>query len=236
MWSANKDENFEQILKIFQNIDDLELSYYGQIVKLRIQVIRTLQSKLKESDKDLVLRDYIFDHLWLLDPGWERAKGTEHAETKVNEFLKANSNALKGAEKKARIDIGYRTTGGKHVIVELKRATIAVPLDDLTKQIRKYRDGAKRILEKTGYKEWPLEIICLVGKPPPEWSDSSGTGKKGVIESLKTVVARIVFYDELLTNAQQAYGDYLDEHIKVDKLWGVFEAIDDFAPPQKVSS
>ena len=41
-----KDENLEQILEICQNIDDLELSYYGQIVKLRIQVVRTLQNKL----------------------------------------------------------------------------------------------------------------------------------------------------------------------------------------------
>lgn len=228
-----KDENLEQILDIFQNIDDLELSYYGQIVKLRIQVIRTLQNKLKQNDKELVLRDYIFDHLWLLDPGWERTKGSEHAETQVNEFLKKNSKSLKGAEKKARIDIGYRTTGGKHVIVELKRASVSVPLDDLTKQIRKYRDGVKKILEKTSFKAWPIEIICLVGVPPPEWKDGSGTGPKGVTESLKTVDARIVFYDELLTNAQQAYGDYLDEHVKVDKLWEVFGAIDDFAPPTK---
>lgn len=148
-----KDENLGQILEIFQNIDDLELSYYGQIVKLRIEVIRTLKDKLKENDKELVLRDYIFDHLWLIDSGWERTKGSEHAETLLKEFLKKNSDALRGAEKKARIDIGYRTTGGKHVIVELKRASIAVPLDDLTKQIRKYRDGAKKILEKTTFKD-----------------------------------------------------------------------------------
>ena len=228
-----KDESLEQILEIFQKIDDLELSYYGQIVKLRVGVIRTLQNKLKENDKELVLRDYIFNHLWLLDPGWERTKGSEHAETQVNAFLQQNTSQLKGAEKKGRIDIGYRTTGGKHVIVELKRASVAVPLDDLTKQIRKYRDGVKKILEKTGFRNWPIEIICLVGKPPPEWDDSSGTGRIGVIESLKTVDARIVFYDELLTNAQQAYADYLDEHIKIDKLWDVFEAIDDFAPPKK---
>ena len=228
-----QDENLEQILEIFQSIDDLELSYYGQIVRMRVHVIRTLQNKLKQNDKELVLRDYIFDHLWLLDPGWERAKGSEHAETQVNAFLKQNSASLKGAEKKGRIDIGYRTTGGKHVIVELKRASVTVPLDDLTKQIRKYRDGVKKILAKTGLDNWPIEIICLLGKPPPEWDDASGTGRSGVIESLKAVDAHIVFYDELLVNAQQAYGDYLDEHVKVDKLWEVFEAIDDFAPPAK---
>lgn len=225
-----KDENLDQILEIFRSIDDLELSYYGQIVKMRIEVIRTLKSKLKANDKELVLRDYIFKHLWLLDPGWERAKGSEHAETQVNEFLKSNTDKLSQAEKKARIDIGYWTTAGKHIIVELKRASVATPLDDLTKQIRKYRDGTKKILEKTSQKDWPIEIICLVGKPPPEWNDSSGTGRKGVLETLKTVDARIVFYDELLTNAEQAYADYLETTMETDKLWAIFDAIDNFAP------
>jgi Histidine kinase-, DNA gyrase B-, and HSP90-like ATPase len=229
-----KDESLDQILEIFKNIDDLELSYYGQIVLLRVNVIRTLQKKLSQNDKELVLRDYIFEHLWLLDPAWERTKGTEHAETLVNAFLKKDTENLSAAEKKARIDIGYRTSSGKHVIVELKRASVAVPIDDLIKQIRKYRDGAKKILEKTTYKNWPIEIVCLVGEPPPEWKESSGTGPKGVADSLKAVDARIVFYDELLTNAQQAYADYLEEHIKVDKLWAVFQAIDNFAPPPKL--
>ncbi|MFN4009862.1 MAG: ATP-binding protein [Pannonibacter sp.] len=228
-----KGESIEHILEIFKNIDELELSYYGQIVKLRIGVIRTLQDKLKKDDKELVLRDYIFDHLWLLDPAWERAKGSEHAETLVQKFLDDNTAKLKGKAKTARIDIGYRTTGGKHVIVELKRASVAVPVDELSRQIRIYRDGAKKILEKTTYKNWPIEIICLLGKPPPEWNDASGTGPIGVAQTLKTVDARIVFYDELLTNAESAYADYLEEHVKVDKLWGVFEAIDDFTPPEK---
>lgn len=228
-----KDESVEHILEIFKSIDDLELSYYGQIVKLRIGVIRTLQDKLKKNDKELVLRDYIFDHLWLLDPSWERTKGSEHAETLVQKFLDDNTAKLKGKAKTARIDIGYRTTGGKHVIVELKRASVAVPVDELARQIRTYRDGTKKILEKTTFKNWPIEIICLLGKPPPEWNDASGTGPTGVIDTLRTVDARIVFYDELLTNAESAYADYLDEHVKVDKLWGVFEAIDDFTPPPK---
>jgi hypothetical protein len=228
-----KDENLDEVLSIFQSIDDLELSYYGQIVRGRVEIIKALQEKLDQNEKELLLRDYIFQHLWLLDPSWERTKGTEHAETLVGKFLKQNTKELKGNAKKARIDIGYRTTSGKHVIVELKRASVAVPLDDLTKQIRKYRDGARKVLEKTAYKDWPMEIICLVGKPPPEWEDVPGTGPQGVVDGLKILGARIVFYDELLTNAQQAYADYLDAHVKIDKLWGVFDAIENFSPPVK---
>jgi hypothetical protein len=69
----------------------------------------------------------------------------------------------------------------------------------------------------------------VLGKPPPEYA--TATGPQGVQKSLAAVDARIVFYDELLTNAQQAYADYLEAHVKIDKLWGVFKAIDDFAPP-----
>jgi hypothetical protein len=225
------DESLSDILAIFREIDDLELSYYGQIVKLRVGVIRALQDKLSRNDKEAVLRDYIVDHLGLLDTSWERARGSEHVETTVNKFLKENTKSLPKAEKRNRIDIGYRASSGKHVIIELKRASVAVPLDTLTKQIRKYRDGARRILDKSAYKGWPLEIVCLLGKAPPEYE--TATGPVGVQKSLAAVDARIVFYDELLNNAQQAYADYLEAHVKIDKLWGVFQAIDNFAPPPK---
>lgn len=225
------DDTLDHILQVFKSVDDLEVSYYGQIVKMRVKVITTLQDKLKANEKELVLRDYIFDHLWLLDPSWERAKGTENAEKKMTSFLKENTASLTKEEKKGRIDIGYRTTAGKHIIIELKRASVAVPLDDLVKQVRKYRDGARKVLEKTDFKNWPIEIICLLGEPPPEHKDALGTGPKGVEDALKNVDARIVFYDQLLDSALRAYADYLEAHKKKDKLWGVFAAIDNFAPP-----
>lgn len=224
------DDAIDHVLQVFRSVDDLEVSYYGQIVKMRVKVITTLQEKLTANDKELVLRDFIFNHLWLLDPSWERTKGTENAEKKMENFLKENSDSLTSEEKKGRVDIAYRTTAGKHVIIELKRASIAVPLDDLVKQVRKYRDGARKILDKTEYKGWPIEIICLVGEPPPEYKDALGTGPQGVADALKNVDARIVFYDQLLDNAYKAYADYLEAHKKKDRLWGVFSAIDNFAP------
>jgi hypothetical protein len=225
-----EDGSLDQVLQIFKSVDDLEVSYYGQIVKMRLKVITTLQEKLEANEKELVLRDYIFNHLWLLDPSWERVKGTENAEKKIATFLNENTSRLSDTEKAARIDIGYRTVAGKHVIIELKRASVAVPIDDLVKQVRKYRDGTLKILEQTEFKSWPIEIICLLGKPPPEYDESVGTGRKGVADALKNVDARIVFYDQLLDSALRAYGEYLEEHKKHDKLWGVFTAIDDFAP------
>jgi len=224
------DDALDHVLQIFKSVDDLEVSYYGQIVKMRVRVITKLQEQLKANAKEKVLQEYIYNHLWLMDPSWERAKGTDNVETKMEAFLKENTAGLSQSQKAGRIDIGYRTIVGKHVIIELKRASVAVPLDDLVKQVRKYRDGARKVLDKTDYKNWPIEIICLLGEPPPEYKDAIGTGPKGVADALKNVDARIVFYDQLLDSAQQAYVEYLEAHKKKDKLWGVFAAIDNFAP------
>ena len=221
------DENIEPILQVFNDIDDLQLSYYGQIVKLRLGVIKTLGEKLNTDQKEIVIRDHIYEHLWLLDPSWERVKGSEAKEKRITNFLKEDSEGLTGQERRARIDIGYRTAQGRHVIIELKRASVQTPVDELTQQIRKYRRGAKQLIAKTNFPEWPVDIICLVGKPPPEWNE--GDGKVDVENALASVEARLMFYDSLLDQSQRAYEDYLEEHKKIDRLWKIFEDIDDFA-------
>ena len=171
-------------------------------------------------------RPYLFKHLWLIDPSWERAKGTQNIETKINEFLKSDTEKLSAKEKLARIDIAYRTTTGKHVIVELKRSNVSPPIDKLVAQVRKYRNGVKKILDKSEYANWPIEIICLLGTFPPEYKEADGP--KQVKDALDAVDARIVMYDQLVDSAQKIYSDYLTAHKKVDKLSGIFDSIDEF--------
>jgi len=220
------------VLPIFKDIDRLELSYYGQIVNLRLGVIRKLQEMMQTDVKEKIIQEHVFDHLWLIDPSWERAKGTEHLETKIKTFLDADTAKLSDTEKKARIDIAYRTASGSHVIIELKRASVATPVDLLAAQVRKYRRGVRKIIDQSEYTNWPIQIVCLVGTPPPEWNEPDG--KQEVAETLATVDARLVFYDQLVDNAQKSYADYLEAHKKVDRLWDVFTSIDDFVPKESL--
>ena len=221
------DQNIEPILEIFSDIDDLELSYYGQIVKLRLGIITTLEERLDNNDKEIVIQNHIYNHLWLVDPSWERVKGTETMEKTLGNFLRQNTQNLTPEQRKARIDIGYRTASGRHVIIELKRSSVSTPVDDLARQIRKYRDGAKRLITQSNYADWPLDIICLVGSPPPEWNGESG--RQDVQTTLASVDARLVFYDQLLDNARRGYSDYLERHKEIDKLWKIFQGIEDFS-------
>ena len=165
--------------------------------------------------------------MWLLDPSWERVTGSEAMERRVTIFLNEATAKLSDQEMKARIDIGYRTAQGRHVIIELKRASVTVSVDELTPQIRKYRDGARDLIAQSDYPDWPLDIVCILGKPPREWRRERG--REDVEATLNSVNARLMFYDQLLDHSRRAYADYLEKHKKIDKLWKIFEGINDFA-------
>ena len=215
------DANLPEVLPFFEEIDDLEISYYGQIVKGRVKEINVLRNITEEDATEKVIQEYLFDHLWLLDPSWERAKGTERLETSVANFLKENTAELTEEERRARVDIGYRTLSGRHVIIELKRYSFRPNVHDLAKQIDKYLQGAEKIISKSG-QDWPVEIICVLGNSP------SGDPYK-IQKTLEAVRAKVVLYDQLLDNAYAAYQNYFEKYKKIDKLGKLLESIDNFS-------
>lgn len=222
------DQSIEQVLKIFKNVDDLQLSYYGQIVSLRLEIIENLINFLNDDAKEKEIQEFLFQNLWLLDPSWERVKGTEIMESGISKWLRESSAHLSEEERKARIDIGYRRASGQHVVIELKRRSASINLGQLINQIGVYRDGVLKKVEEMDqtYALWPVEIICVVGKRPIEWQRRNGP--ETVKDTLKVYGARLIFYDEILTNAKNSYGDYLKSHENVDPLWKIFKEIDDF--------
>lgn len=221
------DDNLESAIVMFRELDSLEATLYGQIVQQRITVIRALQAKVDRNAKERVIQEFIFDHLWLLDPSWERTEASEVMESRVGTLFAAVDATLSDDEKKARLDIKYRNTAGKHVIIELKRPERSVSVYDLAKQIQKYRSGMLKILEKVGNPHEPVEFVCLLGKAPMEWRDPDG--KRTVENVLGVLNARYVNYDALLDSAFQAYHNYLERAKIVDSLGEVISAIEDYA-------
>ena len=78
------DENLDTVISMFQELDVLEATLYGQIVQQRMTVIRTLQEKVDQKARERAIQEYIFDHLWLLDPSWERVEASEVMEIRVD--------------------------------------------------------------------------------------------------------------------------------------------------------
>lgn len=222
------DESLDEVLKLFEDLDSLEYNLYGQIVHQRIAVIRTLQEKVDQNALEKAIQQYIFDHLWLIDPAWERADASEHMETRVEKLFEKIDAGLSQAEQDARIDIQYRKTTGAHVIIELKRPDRKVGLYELAEQVEKYRSGMQKILEKMNIGNEPIQIICLLGEQPREYANPSGPTL--VANVLSQSSARVVLYEMLLADAYKAYDNYLKERKSIDRLDGIIQAIEDYAP------
>ena len=116
--------NLDAVVQIFSELDDIEASLYYQITKGRLEVIENLAKGLEDNVLERVLQELIYDHLWLLDPSWDRATETPTMEKTVISAFKEISDNLNDEERKGRLDIKYKKITGKHVIIELKRGSI----------------------------------------------------------------------------------------------------------------
>ncbi|WP_053061393.1 ATP-binding protein [Paenibacillus sp. VT-400] len=199
-------ENLQALSEVFGRLDDLEASLYYQIIKERIEVIRVLQDKVDANDLEKVIQEHLFNHLWLLDPSWERATDSDYMEQRIDKVFGALDADLSDEERRARLDIRYKNVSGKNVVIELKRPDRVVDYWELGRQIDKYRTAMQRILDETGAKE-PLEFICVLGRPLRGWEDSRK--REEDVAKLKSQDARVVLYPELIRNAMQAYQSYL---------------------------
>ncbi len=221
------DEGVPTLLELFSEVDGLEANLYGQIVRSRVGVLRALEDKVDSNALEKVIQKYLFDHLWLIDPSWERADATDYMERQVDKVIDQVTSTLTATEKRARIDIGYRKTAGKHVIVELKRPRVNTTSFKLAEQVSKYRSGMTKVLKKANLDKEPVEIVIVLGKPPSDWSNPGGETASQA--TLNAQGARIIFYESLLETSSRIYADYLAHRKDVDKLQKLMAAIDDFS-------
>ena len=213
-------ETLPTFLEILGNFDDFEASLYYQIIQERLRIISALKDKVEDNSVEKTIQKFLYEHLWLLDPSWDRATETPYMEQNVQkEFEDIQAKELlTDPELNGRYDIKYKKTAGKHVIIELKRANRKLDQHDLVKQVEKYGGALKKIIQNTGKNE-PVEMVCLVGKPLVQWADADGreTSRRAMAEQN----VRVVLYDELIEDAYRNYNAFLQlrhEHGRVYRL------------------
>jgi hypothetical protein len=213
--------DLERLLDLFKDFDELEAAHYWHITKTRVAVLQKFE-KIAPKARETVIRDYIFDHLWLLDPSWERASTDKRMEESVTKEWKKLDAGLKTDERRGRIDIRYRTAAGKHIIIELKKYDRAVTAEDLSTQVRKYQTALRKCLIKAypDEKEHAIETICLLGSPPLP-ADQSKMNR----ELLAASQTRYITYDQLIRQTRESYADYLDKNTKLSRIQKLVERI-----------
>ena len=218
-----KDVLSVEFQKIFHQLDDIEASHYHEITKSRLQVIRKFEEEIVDKEAlEKVAQKYLFEHLWLLDPTWGPvgdSKVIEQILTK--ELLEVVPDAGTGA----RVDIAYRTSTGRHVIIELKRPGLAsVDVYDLIKQGAKYRAATKKYLtnhpDLGGYSgSIPAIDVYFVTEEKPRTTDGD------VLTTLRNANMQAFTYKGMIANARRAYQEYLDKTPNVTKIEDIIRNI-----------
>nr|WP_225623280.1 hypothetical protein [Klebsiella michiganensis] len=204
-----------KLLPLLAKQDDLEATLYYEIAKSRVDVIKQFENLVDKNEKEKVLQKYLFTHLWLLDPSWERANGTERMETNVQKEWDDIDAGLSDDEKKGRLDIKYRNTAGVHLIIELKRASVKTSAYALTGQGAKYKQAVEKCSRKVEPNKEPhVQVIFVLGE---EISDID-RGQKWVDSMMEGVNGRIVYYETLIDGALRSYGDYLQKQEKIAQI------------------
>ncbi|MBF0752135.1 MULTISPECIES: ATP-binding protein [unclassified Pasteurella] len=207
---------------ILQSIDDIEESYFYDVTKQRLGIIEKFKNLVDENQKEKVVQEYLYNHLWLLDPSWERTTESYIEQPLTDEIKRICPEIECGA----RVDIAYKAITGKHVIIEMKRPLVKTDIFGLAQQGAKYRSATQEWYRNNqGLDEISsIEIYFLIGSQSKDRIYK--TAEKNVIDGqLQSINAKILTYDELITKANQAYNTYLTSRSEVRRIKELIDAI-----------
>lgn len=209
----------EDLLPLLAKQDDYEAALWADILRSRVEAISAFQGITLADQKEKVLQEHLFQHLWLIDPAWERATASERME----EHLKRVDPGIlaidaDGEELTGRFDIRYATASGTHVIVELKRYSVTGDIDVLVTQGRKYYTAMASILEQQNRAKEPIEVVFVLGRKPTAKNAAARPPEQYIADALANINGRYVLYDQLIENASRQYEDYLTASKKSQDL------------------
>ncbi|HEP0305516.1 TPA: ATP-binding protein [Providencia rettgeri] len=218
------DLNSLNFKEIFASINDIEASMFYDITSQRLKVIEKFERISDRTGNELekVVQEYLYDHLWLLDPSWERVTGSSTIEqTLTTELKQINPEAKTGA----RIDIAFKTVSGKHVIIEMKRPSVSLDIMELVGQGRKYMDAMTQWFINNPNSchngNIPnIEIIFLLGKG---YKDSHN--HHFIISQLASINGKVLTYSDLIIQSKQAYAEYQKRKNEAEKIKTIIDAI-----------
>ena len=217
-------QNISAFTKVFADLAEIEASHYYQIVNERLQVIEALDQMVEENELERMVQDYLCDHLWLLDPSWERATDALYIEQKVKTAFEGIKAQLTPDEENGRVDIRYKKATGQHIIIELKRPALKLNDSELIGQVDKYRTALRALLDQSGDIHQPIEIVCIVGEKLKQWTNPAE--REMSEKSLAAKSIRVVLYQELIKDAYRSYREFLDKRKEAGRVCRLIQNIE----------
>ena len=217
-------ENIAAFLEVAGRLDDIEATMYYQIVQERLAVIKKMQDVVSDGSLEKVIQDHLSKNLWLLDPSWDRGTEAPIVEQAFKTQFDTINAGLSQEELDARLDIRYKKASNKHLIIELKKGDRVVKSQEITSQVYKYFSATKKIMATLEQPE-PFEIIVLLGNHL-DGKNYDEDVYQATKEALKAYNCRIMYYDELLRNAQNLYSDFLEQNKNLSTLSDIINELE----------
>ena len=215
--------NLSAVVETFSQLDDIEATWYYEITAGRLDVIKKFSDHIKGNALEKIIQKHIYNHLWLLDPSWDRATETPTMERTVRCAFKKIKETHK--IKKGRIDIQYKKTSGKHIIIELKRGSVKTSTPSIMAQLDLYIDALEEELKRTNNDDQvSIEAICIVGKYLDDWNTPKR--KQQSVKSLDAKNIRVVTYQQLIKDAESSYNQYLQKRQDKGRIREILDEID----------
>ena len=219
-------DNLEVFQHIFDDLSDIDATLYYQIANERLEIIKKLKDNVETDVLEKLIQSHIYKNLWLIDPAWERASESSYLEERVSTAFDKITAKLTDEEKKARFDIRYATTWGKHLIIELKRASVKTDSFKLQGQVDKYQNALRKILDELNRSDEAIEAICLVGKELNDWDTPKR--RQESIFSMSQRGIRVALYQELIDNAYKSYKKYIEaKKEESGRVFKLIQSLDD---------
>ncbi len=217
-----------ELLRLLGMQDSYESALWVDILRSRVEAIGQFRSLTRANEKEKVLQEHLFNHLWLLDASWERAAVGGQMEQDLKDIEPGIfATGVEGERLYGRIDIRYATMSGRHVIVELKRYSVNSDVVTLFGQGLKYYNALSSILEKQQKPSRDIEVIFVLGEHPKTSLAGrfASTPEEYIDLQLAPINGRYQTYDALIANAQNQYQEYLDATDKSKKLDQLLESL-----------
>ncbi len=217
-------ENIAAFLEVAGRLDDIEATMYYQIVQERLAIIKKMQDVVSDGSLEKVIQDHLSKNLWLLDPSWDRGTEAPIVEQAFKTQFETIDAGLTQEELDARLDIRYKKASNKHLIIELKKGDRTVKSQEITTQVYKYFSATKKVMATLDQPE-PFEIIVLLGNHL-DGKNYDGEVYQATKDALKAYHCRIMYYDELLRNAQNLYSDFLEQNKNLSTLSDIINELE----------
>jgi len=202
--NAASAEDRTKVFEILSEWDVMEAVMTAQKVKGRVEIIRKFRQMIEDKVREKPdMQDYIEEHPWLIDPGWDSFK----RETSIDKWLNEKFGMPKSKDEGGRTIPDYFCLGDSRTVqvIELKRPGDTAGTEEMDK-IRDYvfyvRNRAKKEASAGSLKKEIVEGLLICGKV--------ADGTEQHVEMLRLNGIRVWEWDYLLRTAETLHREFLD--------------------------